>query len=109
MQVRLVRDRGTKLSRGFAFVEFGQMSDARAALASSAGGASAPPGACGTLDVDGAAARISWARDTSRSGRGGAEAAEPAAVEGLHLGPKRAGYGVPPGFEPDQVNGGGGE
>jgi len=93
--VRLVRDRANKASRGFAFVEFHRMEDARAVLAKG-----------GSYDVDGSSARVAWARDTSRSGRGPNEAfgAESAATEAQHQGPKRAGFGVPPGFEPDQVS-----
>jgi hypothetical protein len=87
------------------------MSDARAALtaATAAASTAAPPGAApppagiGTLEIDGAAARISWARDTSRSGRGNGEGVEPIIAGGMHLGPKRAGFGVPAGFEPDLV------
>ena len=49
--------------------------------------------------MDGASCRLSWARDTHRSAFR-AEEREPA-----HQGPKRAGYGVPEGFEADHESG----
>ncbi|KAL3904704.1 MAG: hypothetical protein SGPRY_011188 [Prymnesium sp.] len=68
-EVRLVRDRTTKATRGFSFVEFHDLESAKVRLppAPPIGLAKAtlraPP-----IVIHGATARVSWARETSRGG-----------------------------------------
>ena len=113
-EIRLVKERGSKASRGFAFVEFHELAAARAAV-------DAPQ----PILIDGVAARVSFARDIkgggislaaaacdSLEGCSGFEAARPQQAmqpqqqqAAAHQGPKRSGFGIPSGFLPDSTTG----
>jgi len=113
-EIRLVKERGSKASRGFAFVEFHELAAARAAV-------DAPQ----PILIDGVAARVSFARDIkgggislaaaacdSVEGCSGFEAARPQQAmqrqqqqAAAHQGPKRSGFGIPSGFLPDSTTG----
>jgi len=97
-EIRLVRDRTTKATRGFSFVEFHDLPSAKAALR-------AP-----SIVIDHAHVRVTWARETTRGGvtdrRDGAGSALEVAQEHVsHQGPKRSGFGIPAGFLPDATTG----
>lgn len=94
-EIRLVKDRETKISRGFAFIEFHSQSAAKAAV-------DAPS----PIYVDDSSVRVTFARDikgggnpfappssgnNDGSGNSGYEFAQEQAAS--HLGPKRAGFG----------------
>ena len=107
-EIRLVRDKVTKASRGFAFIEFHDLAAARAATESR-----------DPIMIDGATVRICFARDVKSHWNGGGAGewggvgdvccGNPAfeftkeQAANAHMGPKRAGFGIPPGFLPDQV------
>jgi RNA recognition motif-containing protein len=110
-EIRLVKDRVTKVSRGFAFVEFHSVEHAKAAADSSE-----------PILVDGCVVRVSFAQHVkdgggSRGGGGGAPgegggsgnsgyefALDHTSASG-HQGPKRSGFGIPYGFLPDASSG----
>ena len=105
-EIRLVRDRFTKLSRLFAFVEFEAIDGAHAAL-------DAPP------RIDGVVPRVMFAdhvKETHGGGSsggvggggysGGGNGALEAAMSHIeHQGPKRSAYDIPTGFVPDAASG----
>eukprot|EP00908_Phaeocystis_cordata_P016235 Transcript_27505.p2 GENE.Transcript_27505~~Transcript_27505.p2 ORF type:complete len:576 (-),score=232.97 Transcript_27505:34-1761(-) len=117
-EIRLARERGSKTSRGFAFVEFHTLGVARHVMKTTGAGESGS--ATGFLSIDGSSARLTWARESARSGppprfRGGGDdddgnsgfeyAQEKAAKGSSHQGPKRTAFGVPEGFYPDKESG----
>jgi len=99
-EIRLVRDRVNRVSRGFAFVEFHSLASAKAVVDSTQ-----------PILVDGVAVRASFARDvrggsSHESADGSSAGFEQTQQQGLaHQGPKRAGFGIPNGFLPDQATG----
>ena len=103
-EIRLVRERLTKLSRGFAFIEYHALESAQAAV-----------DAGGKVLIDGVSPRITFARDVKDSyGSGGRVSEGGGANSGYehaqqagsaHQGPKRSGFGIPSGFLPDQASG----
>jgi len=96
-EIRLVKDRNTKKSRGFGFVEFERIDHARAVLDMR-----------DPITIEGSVARITIARDVKTAAGGLAREGNEAMRDHAppaHEGPKRSGFGIPKGFLPDPSTG----
>merc|ERR1719409_701998 len=65
-EIRLARERGSKVSRGFAFVEFHTMAVCRHVMHICGGGDEGR--STGHLTIDGSQTRLTYARESARNG-----------------------------------------